>query len=64
MIFINKGSSPNKQSDQFVDHKVLESYLNFLAENSYLGSKLSLKVIASHIGITPIALSRIRKKLK
>ena len=31
MIFLKKGSSPNKQSDQFVDHKVLESYLNFLA---------------------------------
>ena len=30
MIFINKGSTPNKQSDQFLDHKVLESYLNFL----------------------------------
>lgn len=31
MIFLKRGSSPNKQSDQFVDHKVLESYLNFLA---------------------------------
>lgn len=31
MIFTNKGSIPSKQSYQFKDHKVLESYLNFLA---------------------------------
>ncbi len=41
-----------------------QRYLNFIHNNPQLQDKLSLKVIASHIGITAIALSRIRKKLK
>ena len=48
----------------FVQQTAEQRYLNFLAENRQLGDKLPLKMIASHIGITPIALSRIRKKLK
>ncbi len=59
-LFIKK----EEREYAFVQQTAEQRYLNFLAENSYLGSKLSLKVIASHIGITPIALSRIRKKLK
>ncbi|NRB40875.1 MAG: Crp/Fnr family transcriptional regulator [Pseudomonadales bacterium] len=41
-----------------------QRYLNFISENPQLHEKISLKNVASYIGITPIALSRIRKKLK
>ena len=48
----------------FVQHSAEQRYLDFLESNPQLRDKLPLKMIASHIGITPIALSRIRKKLK
>ena len=48
----------------FVQHSAEQRYLDFLETNPQLRDKLPLKMIASHIGITPIALSRIRKKLK
>lgn len=59
-LFINK----EEREYAFVQHSAEQRYLNFLKENSSLVNKLPLKMIASHIGITPIALSRIRKKLK
>lgn len=40
-----------------------QRYLEFLDEHPQLRDKISLKIVASYIGITPIALSRIRKKL-
>jgi len=48
----------------FVQHSAEQRYLTFLDTNPQLRDKIPLKMIASHIGITPIALSRIRKKLK
>ena len=48
----------------FVQHTAEQRYLDFLEANPQLRDKIPLKMIASHIGITPIALSRIRKKLK
>jgi CRP-like cAMP-binding protein len=48
----------------FVQHSAEQRYLSFLDNNPQLRDKIPLKMIASHIGITPIALSRIRKKLK
>ncbi len=59
-LFIKK----EEREYAFVQKTAEQRYLNFLAENSGLRDKLPLKMIASHIGITPIALSRIRKKLK
>ncbi|NRB41981.1 MAG: Crp/Fnr family transcriptional regulator [Pseudomonadales bacterium] len=41
-----------------------QRYLNFIHNNPQLQDKVSLKIIASYIGITAIALSRIRKQLK
>lgn len=41
-----------------------QRYLEFVDENPGLRDLVPLKVVASYIGITPIALSRIRKKLK
>ncbi|OUR60805.1 cyclic nucleotide-binding protein [Colwellia sp. 39_35_sub15_T18] len=48
----------------FVQQSAEQRYLTFLDRNPQLRDKISLKMIASHIGITPIALSRIRNKLK
>ncbi len=48
----------------FVQHSAEQRYLTFLDKNPQLRDKIPLKMIASHIGITPIALSRIRNKLK
>lgn len=48
----------------FVQQSAEQRYLTFLDSNPELRDKIPLKMIASHIGITPIALSRIRKKLK
>ena len=59
-LFIKK----EEREYAFVQQTAEQRYLNFLAENCELRDMLPLKMIASHIGITPIALSRIRKKLK
>ena len=59
-LFIKK----EEREYAFVQQSAEQRYLQFLAENPQLKDNISLKIIASHIGITPIALSRIRKKLK
>lgn len=59
-MFIKK----EEREHAFVQHSAEQRYLNFLETNPQLGDSIPLKIIASHIGITPIALSRIRKKLK
>ncbi len=41
-----------------------QRYLEFMSEYPQLMEVVPLKIIASYIGITPIALSRIRKKLR
>jgi len=48
----------------FVQQSAEQRYLTFLDQNPQLRNKIPLKMIASHIGITPIALSRIRNRLK
>ena len=48
----------------FVQKTAEERYLDFLEKHSELVDKIPLQYIASYIGITPVALSRIRKKLK
>lgn len=39
-------------------------YKDFISENKNIENRISLHHIASHLGITPTQLSRIRKKLK
>lgn len=41
-----------------------QRYLEFVSDHPHLQDLVPLKVVASYIGITPIALSRIRKKLR
>ena len=59
-MFIKK----EEREYSFVQQSAEQRYLTFLDRNPQLRDKISLKIIASHIGITPIALSRIRSKLK
>jgi DNA-binding MarR family transcriptional regulator len=39
-------------------------YLKFLANHPNIDNRIPLQYIASHLGITPTQLSRIRKDLK
>jgi len=59
-MFIKK----EEREHAFVQYSAERRYLNFLEAYPRLHNLIPLKMIASHIGITPIALSRIRKKLK
>ncbi len=47
----------------FVQKTAEQRYLEFLEKNAHLQDRIPLHFIASHIGITPVALSRIRKRL-
>ncbi|KZN56034.1 Crp/Fnr family transcriptional regulator [Pseudoalteromonas luteoviolacea] len=58
-LFIKK----EEREYAFAHHSAEQRYLDFLDRNPELSNKVPLKMIASHIGITPIALSRIRRKL-
>ena len=58
-LFIGK----EERESAFVHQSAEERYLNFLEMNPELKDKLPLQYIASYIGITPVALSRIRKKM-
>ncbi|KZN67950.1 Crp/Fnr family transcriptional regulator [Pseudoalteromonas luteoviolacea] len=59
-LFIKK----EEREHAFAYHSAEQRYLDFLSNNPELSGKVPLKMIASHIGITPIALSRIRRKLE
>lgn len=60
ILFVKK----EERVHAFVQHSAEQRYLTFLDNHPELSEKIPLKMIASYIGITPIALSRIRKKLK
>lgn len=53
----------SKREDSFVLNTPTERYLNLFEEQRHLIQQIPLKYIASYIGITPQALSRIRAKL-
>jgi len=59
-IFIAK----EERESAFVKHSAERRYLDFCADYPELKEQVPLQYIASYIGITPIALSRIRQKLK
>ncbi|GAA3921578.1 Crp/Fnr family transcriptional regulator [Litoribacillus peritrichatus] len=59
MLFIGK----EERENAFVQKSAEERYLDFIHNNPNLSSRLPLQYIASYIGITPVALSRVRKKL-
>ena len=53
-----------ERESAFVKHSAERRYLDFCADYPELKEQVPLQYIASYIGITPIALSRIRQKLK
>ncbi|BDX01587.1 cAMP-binding protein [Marinomonas pontica] len=59
-IFIVK----EERENAFVKHSAERRYLDFCAAYPELKNTLPQQQIASYIGITPVALSRIRQKLK
>ncbi|NLQ17301.1 Crp/Fnr family transcriptional regulator [Marinomonas sp. M1K-6] len=59
-IFITK----EERENAFVKHSAERRYLEFCATYPELKNTIPQQQIASYIGITPVALSRIRQKLK
>lgn len=59
-IFIVK----EERESAFVKHSAERRYLDFCADYPELKDQVPLQSIASYIGITAVALSRIRQKLK
>jgi CRP-like cAMP-binding protein len=53
----------NKRLIQLLSYTAEERYLTFLETYPSLVARVPLKLIASYLGITPEALSRIRKKI-
>jgi len=59
-IFIEK----EERESAFMKHSAERRYLDFCAAYPELKNTIQQQQIASYIGITPVALSRIRQKLK
>jgi CRP-like cAMP-binding protein len=59
-IFIVK----EERENAFVKHSAERRYLDFCAAYPELKDSIPQQQIASYIGITPVALSRIRQRLK
>ncbi|MDB4837316.1 Crp/Fnr family transcriptional regulator [Marinomonas sp.] len=59
-IFISR----EERTRSFVKHSAERRYLDFCTENRMLKDLIPQQYIASYIGITPEALSRIRKQLQ
>ena len=53
-----------KREVSLIQESATQRYQHFLIENPNLDKRIPLFHIASHLGITPTQLSRIRKKLK
>lgn len=53
-----------KREINIVMKEASERYLNFIASHPNVEKRVPLNYIASHLGITPTQLSRIRKKIK
>jgi CRP-like cAMP-binding protein len=52
-----------KREREFLLHDAETRYVEFRAEYPHLESRLTQVMVASYLGITPVALSRIRKKM-
>ncbi|MCP5162176.1 MAG: Crp/Fnr family transcriptional regulator [Hahellaceae bacterium] len=59
-LFIAK----EERENAFVQLSAEQRYLNFIDQHPALVDKIPLQYVASYIGITPVALSRIRKRLR
>ncbi len=53
----------SKREQSLLNESAKERYLNLFTERPHLIQKIPLKYVASYIGVTPQALSRIRKQI-
>ncbi len=53
----------SKREQSLLNESAKQRYLNLFTERPHLIQKIPLKYIASYIGVTPQALSRIRKQI-
>ena len=53
----------SKREQSLLNESAEQRYLNLFTERPNLIQKIPLKYIASYIGVTPQALSRIRKRI-
>ncbi len=63
MLQQNLGESITK-SDNYILYNPEQRYLHLLETNPSLPQRVPLKYIASYLGITPVSLSRIRKRIQ
>ncbi len=59
-LFIGK----EERENSFVQLSAEQRYLQFIDQYPHLLPRIPLQFIASYIGVTPVALSRVRKKLQ
>lgn len=62
MIEADFGKTQNSFA-KFIASSPEERYLNFMKENKDLLNRVPLNMIASYLGMTPVSLSRIRKRI-
>jgi len=60
MIFIEK----EQREREFLSENATQRYINLIKQEPKFESRIPQHLIASYLGITPVALSRIRKRLK
>jgi CRP-like cAMP-binding protein len=53
----------DRQASNFKELNALERYRQFLVDYPGLEARIKQHQLASYLGITPVSLSRIRKKL-
>jgi CRP-like cAMP-binding protein len=62
-FFTNLARKLTERMESFVLHSPEERYQKFLKMHSSLAQRIPDKYIASYLGITPVSLSRIRKRI-
>ncbi|SFH97060.1 Crp/Fnr family transcriptional regulator [Halpernia frigidisoli] len=63
LLFVINYSKLNDRLIEMVSQKAETRYLNLLNHQSHIFQQVSLKIIASYLGVTDSTLSRIRKEI-
>ena len=62
-LLVNLLSSSRRESALMMD-SAEQRYLQFLAEHSAIAKRVALHHVASYLGITNVALSRVRRRIR
>ena len=62
-LLVNLLSSSRRESALMMD-TAEQRYMQFLAEHSAIAERVALHHVASHLGITNVALSRVRRRIR